>query len=194
MAQTNTSSEFSVQKNRIGKGETALLVILGIETVFFGSLSAAYLLMRTSAPVWAPDLSVQFRWLFPGLNTLLILSSAWVISRSSAAVRRGNRSALLASQQVTLLMGLLFITAQVFDFRHSGMAINDAGLGGAFFALLGFHAVHVLGAVIFLGVNIMRTYLGDFSHEDHSSVVIGALFWYYVTFVWVVLFTLLYIL
>jgi cytochrome c oxidase subunit 3 len=192
MNPSDATSIPTAQPGRIGKGETALLVILGIETVLFGTLSSSYLLMRAAGPAWDVHAPLQVRLIFPAANTLLMLASAWVLSRSVTAARQGNRPKLLAAQQIALLMGLLFITGQVYDFSHSGMAVNDTGFGGAFFALLGFHAVHVLAGVVVLSLNIMRTYLGDFRPSEYTAIRTAAWFWYFVTFVWVILFLMLY--
>ena len=193
MAENEIHSEIMSQESSVGKGEITLFLFLGIETVLFGALVSAFLLLRTDQPVWNPHLSFLYRLIFPGLNTLLILFSAWVASRAVSGIRRNDRSAVLLSMQTSLLMGLLFITIQFFDFSHSGMAINDPGFGGAFFALICFHAVHVLAGVILIGLNVIRVRLGDFNPSQYSPIRIGAWFWYYVTFVWLVLFALLYL-
>jgi cytochrome c oxidase subunit 3 len=176
-----------------GKAEITLLIVLLIETVLFGTFVAAYLLLRADHPAWTAATPLQFRLIFPSVNTLILIACTAWLWQTPAAARRGNRTRLLTIQQATLLLGLLFITVQTVDFSHSGMAINDPGLGGAFFALIAFHAVHVLAGVVFLGLNVMRTSLGDFTPQNHTPIRMAAWFWVYITLVWVVLYVLLYL-
>jgi cytochrome c oxidase subunit 3 len=95
---------------------------------------------------------------------------------------------------LTLLLGLVFVTIQIYEFSHAGMRINDQAFGGVFFTLMGFHGLHVLAGVVFLIINLVRTRLGDFSPNRYEAVELGTWFWYYVTAVWVVLFGALYLL
>jgi len=95
---------------------------------------------------------------------------------------------------ITLLLGLIFVTGQVYEFSHAGLRIDDQTFGGVFFTLMGFHAVHVLGGVVFLALNYVRARLGDFSSNRYEAVELGNLFWYYVAAIWLVLFAVLYLL
>ena len=92
------------------------------------------------------------------------------------------------------MLGLVFVTVQIYEFSSAGMHINDQAFGGVFFTLMGFHGLHVLAGVVFLIINLARTRLGDFSPTRYTAVELGTLFWYYVTFVWIVLFAALYLL
>ena len=92
-----------------------------------------------------------------------------------------------------MLLGLLFVAGQIYEFSHAGLRIDDPAFGGVFFTLMGFHAIHVLAGVVFLTLNYLRAGLGDFSAERYEVVELGTLFWYYVTAVWFVLFAALYL-
>jgi heme/copper-type cytochrome/quinol oxidase subunit 3 len=94
---------------------------------------------------------------------------------------------------MALLMGALFFAGQVFEFMHSGMRIYDSTFGGVFFALISFHALHVLAGITVLAINYARAWLNDFSANRHIAITVGTWFWYYVTAVWIVLFTVLYL-
>jgi len=93
----------------------------------------------------------------------------------------------------TVILGLVFVAGQMYEFSHAGLSIDDQAFGGVFFTLLGFHAVHVLAGVVFLTLILMRAILGDFSAERYEAVELSVWFWYYVTAVWAVLFTALYL-
>ena len=178
---------------RLDASLTALLVILASETIFFGTLILAYLFMRSGQTNWPFANASLSELLLPGLNTLVLVISAVTAWRASRFIQQNDRAGLQSGLTITLLLGLLFVVGQVTEFTHSGLQISDAGFGGVYFALIGFHAVHVLAGVVALALILLRVHLGDFDAEHHSVVTAGAWFWYYVTAVWLVLFLVLFL-
>jgi len=178
--------------SRISTGKIALLVTLGTESVFFITLLVAYAALRDQVS-WNVSHTLA-RLTIPLVNSGILLTSALVASWTNRAIRRDSRTALRNGLFVTLLLGLVFVAGQIYEFNHAGLSVDDQAFGGVFFTLLGFHAVHVLAGVVFLGLNLMRTILGDFSAGQHEAVELGNWFWYYVAAVWAVLFVALYLL
>jgi cytochrome c oxidase subunit 3 len=131
--------------------------------------------------------------MFPAVNTLLLVVSSLTAALGKRAIAHGQHTALRRWSGITLLLGLVFVFGQVYDFTHSGMSPSDAAFGGVFFALIGFHALHVLAGVVILGLIELRALLGDFSEHNYTLVEIGTWFWYFVTGIWLVLFTSLYL-
>ena len=167
--------------------------MLASESTLFATLLMAYLYLRTGAsqvaftPVAGSDAAIA------AVNTGILLLSAWVAGQAVTAIQHGDRRGLVQRLLITLALGLVFVGGQVFEFNRSGMAPNDPAFGGVYFALMGFHALHVLAGIVILAVNAIRARLGDFTARRHTAVKVGAWFWYYVTGVWVVLFVGLYI-
>jgi cytochrome c oxidase subunit 3 len=177
--------------SKISTGRIALLIVLGAESVFFATVLVAYAALRDQV-AW--NLSHTFvRLQIPLINTMILLISAVLAGLSTRAIRQGKRDSMQNRLMITLSLGLVFVAGQIYEFTHSGLHIDDASFGGVFFTLLGFHAVHVLAGVVFLILNLIRANLGDFTAEDYEPVQLGAWFWYYVTAVWAVLFTALYL-
>lgn len=165
--------------------------MLGAETVLFGTLLLAYLFLRANHP--GSGLPGRADVLLPVVNTAVLLASAGTAAAAVRAVRQGRLNVLTRDLLVTLVLGLSFVAGQVIEFSRSGMKPDDQEFGGAFFALIGFHALHVLAGVIFLAINVVRAVLGDFDRRRSIPVEMGAWFWYYVTGVWMVLFVALYV-
>jgi len=172
-------------------GRIALLITLGAETVFFITLLVAYAALRDEVS-WNVQHTLT-RLTIPLINTAVLLISAGMAWVSTNAIRQDKQAALRNGLLVTVILGLIFVAGQVYEFSHAGLQINDQSFGGVFFTLMGFHAVHVLAGVVFLVLNYMRANLGDFSAGRHEAVELGTLFWYYVTAVWFVLFAALYL-
>ena len=179
-----------MDRGRVGR--TALLIILASESILFVTILVAYVALRRQVS-WNVVHTLT-RLAIPLGNMVLLIISAVVAWWSINAIRQGKQSALRGGLLVTLILGLAFVAGQIYEFRHAGLNIDDQAFGGVFFTLLGFHAVHVVAGVVFLGLNLIRANLGDFSAKQHESVELGNWFWYFVTVVWVVLFVALYLL
>jgi len=167
------------------------MTVLASETAFFGTLLMAYLYLSLSNSV-TPQPALT-RLIIPTINTAILLVSAGTAWLSNRSIRQGNVPALQRLLMITLALGLLFVAAQIYEFTRSGMLPDDREFGGVYFALIGFHALHVLAGVIVLVINLLRARLGDFSARRHIAVEMGTWFWFYVTGVWLVLFTVLFV-
>jgi cytochrome c oxidase subunit 3 len=94
---------------------------------------------------------------------------------------------------LSLVLGLVFIAGQVFEFTRNGMRPDDLAFGGVFFALMGFHVLHVLAGELLNGMSVYRTDQGELDEGLRASVEAGVWFWTYVAVVWIVLFAALYV-
>jgi cytochrome c oxidase subunit III len=177
--------------SKISTGRIALLITLAIESVFFVTALVAYAALRDQVNWNVPH--TLARLTIPLVNSGVLLVSVLVVWWSNNAIRRDNQSALRGGLLVTLLLGLIFVGGQIYEFGHAGLRIDDEAFGGVFFTLLGFHAVHVLAGVVFLALNLIRANLGDFSAGRYEAVELGNWFWHYVAAVWAVLFVAIYV-
>jgi heme/copper-type cytochrome/quinol oxidase subunit 3 len=185
--------ERQLATRRKGMAKVALLVTLGSETVFFGTMISAYLYLRASQPSWPFGHALLAQFGLPVINTLVLLVSAATAALAARSVRKDDRTGLLVWLQVTLVLGLAFIGLQAFEYINSGMTPSDQAFGGVFFTLMGFHALHMVAGVVILALVLARAQGGDFSKRRHTAVDIGTWFWYYVVAVWVVIFSVLYL-
>jgi len=186
------SSAATVQStNKISTGRIALFITLGAESIFFITLLVAYAALRDEV-TWNVSHTLT-RLAIPLINTAILLVSIITAWSSTRAIRRNEQVSLRNGLLTTLLLGLIFIIGQIYDFSNAGLQINDPSFGGVFFTLMGFHAIHVLAGVVFLALNYVRANWGDFSSTRYETVVLGNWFWYYVTGVWLVLFVVLYL-
>jgi len=177
--------------HRPSTGKVALLVVLGSESVFFLTLLTAYVALRGQV-AWDIPRTLG-RLAIPIGNTVVLLASVLAARRTELIARSGRQAGLAALQIVTLVLGLVFVAGQVYEFTHAGMRIDDQAFGGVFFALMSFHGLHVLAGMVMLALGIVRARLPDFSGRDAGAIEIGSLFWYYVAAVWLLLFCALYL-
>jgi cytochrome c oxidase subunit 3 len=98
----------------------------------------------------------------------------------------------------TLVLGLSFLTIQVIEYfeayQHLGLTLSSGIYGATFFLLTGFHGVHVFIGSIILFVLLIRVFKGHFTKEKHFAFEAGTWYWHFVDVVWILLFTMVYVL
>jgi cytochrome c oxidase subunit 3 len=140
-------------------------------------------------------------------NTLILIASSFVLHFSEVALRNGNRKRFTTLLGATLLMGVVFIFGQVYEyyeflvvegFRPAALIGEGAvefsnPFASAFYALTGLHGLHVTLGAVLLGIVFVRGLRGQYSAERHVSVKTAALYWHFVDAVWIVLVAAIYI-
>ncbi len=181
-----------------------MLLFICSEIMFFSGLFAAYFSVRASTVPWPPivasdpELTKHFDlhaepWFAAGLTVILIISS-FTCQLGVWAIRRNDRAGFVRAIGVTLVLGIVFLIGQVYDYAELGFGISDTPFGTTFYTLTGFHGAHVFGGAIMLSVILYRGLAGQFSAKHHDAVEATSLYWHFVDVVWIALFATLYIL
>jgi cytochrome c oxidase subunit 3 len=113
-----------------------------------------------------------------------------------AAVQRGNYRGLRIWLLATALLGAIFVGGQYFEFTefyHEGLSLQSNVFGSSFFVLTGFHGTHVTIGIIWLLTLVFVSLRGGLNREDSLDVEIAGLYWHFVDIVWIVIFTLVYL-
>jgi cytochrome c oxidase subunit III len=176
---------------RISTAKVALAIVLLSESVLFATLIAAYAALRDEAQ-WTMAHGLT-RLVIPLANTVILAVSIRPAALTAARLRAGRASSVRGLLLATLALGLAFVGGQIYEFMHAGLRIDDAAFGGVFFALMGFHALHLLAGVVVLLLNLAREPVPAYSAADVDAIEVGSFFWYYVVAVWIVLFAALYL-
>lgn len=136
-------------------------------------------------------------WHIPIINTILLVSSSITLTVAHKALKKANRAMLKLWLSITLILGVSFIALQVSEYAEAYQQLDltlQSGIYGAtFFLLTGFHGAHVTIGSIILFVLLMRVFKGHFTPEKHFAFEAGAWYWHFVDVVWVLLFTLVYL-
>lgn len=193
MAQSH-ESEFkaghSLGLNHIKLG---MWIFIASEVMFFGGLIAAFLKYKLQNP--SPEQALLDVTLVGG-NTFLLLTSSFTVVLGLAALREGNRGAFLRNMFLTVLLGGAFLVGQGYEFATlfgEGVTPNASLFGSSFFTLTGFHGLHVLVGVVWALIVILRGLRGAYGPDADLGVEIFGLYWHFVDIVWIVLFTLIYL-
>ena len=178
---------------------TALLgmvLFIASEVMFFGGLFAAYFYSRAAVGEenWVPPTEHGLELFLPTVLTVILVTSSVTMQFGVWAIRRGNRGALALWTAVTLILGILFLMGQLYDYSQLGFTIADGLYGTTFYTLTGFHGAHVFGGTVGLAILLARSLQGQFSAEHHVAVEAISIYWHFVDVVWIALFSMLYFL
>ena len=174
-----------------------MLFFLSAETMFFAGLISAFFVLRLSAAVWPPPLQPRLPVLVTGLNTLILLASSVAMIAALRAGRRGDRRALVERLAATAALGALFLAVQGYEWArliHYGLTVTSGAYGATFYTLIGTHAVHVLGALVWLGATLALAARGRFVDGRASGLRACATYWHYVVALWPILYVMVYLL
>jgi cytochrome c oxidase subunit III len=174
-----------------------MLLFLGTEISTFGAGFIYYFFIRSAS--W-PPVGGELPGLLNSIvlaNTLLLLLSSVTLHYSHVSLRKGNRKRFIGLLATTVLIGLVFMGGQVYEYYefivHEGFSLTSGIFGSAFFGLTGLHGLHVsLGAVL-LAIVLVRAFRGQYSAERHTSMSTVTMYWHFVDVVWVFLVAVLYV-
>ena len=165
------------------------------EVIFFTALIGAYIVLRLGNPDW-PVPSTILNIPLTGFNTFLLIVSSVTLVRAFAAAQDGNRRGLRLGLVATVLLGATFLSIQACEYRkllYHGLTPSSSIFGSCFFTLTGFHGLHVLGGVIWLTIVTLRAFRGVYDDGRHLGVELAGLYWHFVDLVWILLFTIVYL-
>jgi cytochrome c oxidase subunit 3 len=172
-----------------------LVVFLASEAMLFGSFFTAFFYIKFA------NYSHGFPHELPkdatGINTAILISSSFTMHWALVSIKRNHRQGLILGLAATLVLGLLFLGLQVHEYVNlhaEGVTPDSAAYASAFFCLTGLHGTHVLVGATLLAIALTRSLRGHYSPEHHMGVELTGLYWHFVDLVWVILFTVVYLL
>ena len=173
----------------------AFWTFIGSECLLFGSLISTYMIYKGKSLV-GPYPHDILNIPFTSFSTFdLLMSSLWMVL-ALAAVQRGDMKWAKVWLLGTALGGLIFLGGQVYEFSsfvHEGLTLKTNIFGATFFVLTGCHGAHVTVGVIWLLTLFVRAMRGKLGPEHAITVEITGLYWHFVDVVWIVIFTLVYL-
>src|SRR3990172_4590974 len=168
---------------------------LASDCLFFGSFIAAYLIYRDRNVV-GPYQHELYDIPFTSVSSFVLLMSSLTMVLALAAIQHGNLRAMRVWLIATALLGLTFLSGQAFEFTEfwrEGLHLDTNLFGTTFFVLTGFHGAHVSVGVLILASLVVASAQGRLTQEHALTVELAGLYWHFVDIVWIVIFTLVYL-
>ena len=175
----------------------AMWLFLGTECLLFGGLISTYLLYKSRVPDnHGPKPHELYDIPFTSVSSFVLLMSSLTMVLAVAAIARGDHRNTRVWLVTTALLGSIFISGQVYEFTSfvkEGMGFTTNVASSAFFTLTGFHGVHVSVGIVMLMSLLVMSLRGRLPTERAETVEIVGLYWHFVDVVWIVIFTVVYL-
>jgi heme/copper-type cytochrome/quinol oxidase subunit 3 len=172
----------------------AMWMFLGSEFLFFGAFIATYLLyfQRTNS---GPGVEI-FDIAFTSISSFVLLMSSLTMVLAHSAHVRGDMRRMRLWTLATALQGAVFIGGQAFEFTtfvKEGMGLTTSPMSSSFFVLTGFHGAHVTIGILMLLSLYAMTLTGKIKPGQHLKTEMVGLYWHFVDIIWVLIFTVVYL-
>jgi cytochrome c oxidase subunit 3/cytochrome o ubiquinol oxidase subunit 3 len=188
-----------VPERGLTPAQWGMLAFLVSEVAFFGTLIVVYLTFLgadQSGPTPA-----ELRLPLVIATTICLLSSSLTVHLADKSLRSGSRSAFLRWWSATILLGIVFLAGTAYEWNtlivQHGLTISRNLFGTTYYTLVGFHAFHVTVGVIVmlivLGLALNHQRQGSGVRGQGSGVELVSWYWHFVDGVWVVVFTVVYL-
>jgi cytochrome c oxidase subunit 3/cytochrome o ubiquinol oxidase subunit 3 len=177
------------------RGKVAMACLIVAESAIFTIFLVAYLFYIGKSLIGPTPHEVLE---IPIFFTICLLSSSLTIHFSGQALQRGKRSAFLSLWSLTILLGGLFLFGTGREWHRliyeRGLTISTNLFGTTYYSLVGLHAFHVTAGMIMLFIVAIFAFAGRVGAEHSRRIEVLSLYWHFVDAVWVVVFTVVYVL
>lgn len=197
----------------------AMWLFLGSECLLFGALISTYLLSKArfltellaenpivvgsiDNPALVEEMqhvgSVEplFDIPFTSFSSFVLLMSSLAMVLAHKAISEADYKNLRIWLGTTALLGSIFIAGQIYEFtsfKEEGLGFTTSLLGSAFYTLTGFHGIHVSGGIVMLMTLLVLSFKGKLNQDRAETVELVGLYWHFVDVVWVLIFTIVYL-
>ena len=192
----DTAHDPHASHSGIPNAKLAMWLFLSSDCLFFGAFIATYLLYRDRPGQTGPTPQDVYNIPFTSVTSFILLMSSLTMVLALAAIQRGDYRRFRVWIMATALFGATFIGGQIFEFTEfarKGLALDTNLFGSTFFVLTGFHGAHVTIGIIWLISLWGLATQGRLRQGDAEKVEIAGLYWHFVDVVWIVIFTVVYL-
>ena len=172
-----------------------MLMFIAAEVMIFGGLISVYYILRASADLWPPPGQPYLPVAVTAVNTLFLLTSAVSMQRAQKSFRTAEERTTVWLA-VTAGLGCIFLFIQGSEWVQlvdHGLTLVSSVYGGIFYAVIGFHGLHVLGAVLALLFVQLKHSAGRYTQTNHTGLMLCGVYWYFVVAIWPILYLLVYL-
>lgn len=175
-------------------GTVGMLALIVAEIAIFGIFVVAYIYYigkSVSGPQPRQVLEL------PIFNTVCLLSSSFTIWLAERGLKRGAMGVFSLWWALTVILGAIFLGGTALEWKkliyHDGLTISTNLFGTTFYSLVGLHASHVIVGLTMLSIVLIFALSGKLKSEHSRQLEVLSLYWHFVDGVWVVVFTVVYI-
>ncbi len=173
----------------------AMWAFLGSEFLLFGAFISTYLLYRNNVQT-GPTPAEVYDIPFTSVSSFVLLMSSLTMVLALASIQRGDDHRTRVWLLATALLGMTFISGQIYEFTvfvKEGFTVRSSPAGSAFFILTSFHGAHVTVGILMLLSLVGLSLRGQLPQSRHTTVEYVGLYWHFVDIIWIIIFTVVYL-
>jgi heme/copper-type cytochrome/quinol oxidase subunit 3 len=168
---------------------------LASECLFFGTLISTYMVYKGSAVV-GPYPREIFDVLHTTISTTILLFSSLAMVLALHYVLEARKRAAIFWLVMVIAMGGAFLVLEgqsYLKYMGYGLTLTSSTFGSSYYVLTGTHKVHVFFGMIWMGILAWRIHRGYIPPAKAEQVEVAGLYWHFVDIIWIVIFTLVYL-
>ena len=174
------------------------LLFLISDCVLFSSFIFAYFYMRNSGQGWPPPGIHRLDVAFAAVNSVILFGSGATMHYALENWKHGHFNRYAMFLIATIILGAGFLGGQAYEYTNliynEHVTWSGSGIFGAsFFTLTGMHGFHVSVGVIYLFILLLQSAAGVYTKHKYFGLTAGTLYWHFVDVIWVVLFSIFYL-
>ena len=170
-------------------------VYLMTDLLMFAVLFAVYAVLHNST-VGGETGRELFSLRLALTETLLLLTSSFTVGIGMIAARRGNKTQTILWFGVTFLLGLAFLSVELYEFAElirEGHTMQTNAFLSSFFVLLGTHGLHITAGLLWMAVTMGYIVKRGINSHMLRKLAMLSLFWHFLDIVWIFIFTIVYL-
>jgi cytochrome c oxidase subunit 3/cytochrome o ubiquinol oxidase subunit 3 len=171
-------------------------VFLVSEVMFFTALIGSYIILRWGTNAEWPEPRTVLAIPITALNTFILICSSVSMVKAYAAATKDDQAGLKRWLLLTVLGGATFVSVQAFEYHHlieKGFLPSSGLFGASFYTMTGFHGFHVSCGVLSMIWVTIRAFRGKYAGGKFHGIETIGLYWHFVDLVWIILFTIVYL-
>jgi cytochrome c oxidase subunit III len=189
----HAAAEGAARRPHVSSLLFATILFLASELLFFGGLFAAYFNLRAETSPWPPE-GVELEVVAATMGTLLLVVSSFTLQAGIVAGGRSRVRAMRGWTLATIVLGSAFIGIQLFDWLHLDFGVSSHAYGTMFYAMTGFHGLHVVAGLLLMLVVLARSVQGAYRDGNVEGAEAIAYYWHFVDVVWIALYATIFLL
>lgn len=188
-------AEHGYRSSKLPDTKLMMWIFLASDCMFFGSLIGTYLVYKGrshTGPYPTDILNIPLTT----VSTFVLLMSSFLMVIALHALRQNDIPRFRLWTFGVAFFGAIFLGFQVYEFRHFvdvGLTLGGNLFGSSFYVLTGTHGVHVSVGVLWLLSLVIASYIRPMTAKDATYLEVAGLYWHFVDIVWIVIFTLVYL-
>lgn len=169
-------------------------IYLMTDLIVFAALFASFIVLRKNT-FGGPSGSEIFELSLALKETLILLTSSFTCAMGMLAIHKTEKKRAIFWFAITFILGLAFLILEIFEFAkfiQEGYGPSKSAFLTSFFSLVGTHGTHIAVGLLWMGVEIVRILLRNLSEHNVSRIFRMVIFWHFLDFVWIFIFTTVY--